>query len=312
MFDPAVLNKLDVWRHYKTKCLNDKDFLAAVADYIVNDEPLSEKDSLSENNVIKLIDLLYEFDVNVRLTSLKERYSKANLDEVPSGKLLLVIHQLLKDNAFGEQQTEVLNLIATTLSKRKPQFNIVEPNLSPANLLVPKGEGFSEDLTKMIKAGGDSNVETWLELFRLWKSEEEVYNFAIALPATLNQIKKVVSLKAVLKFGCGDTELEVYLKSLLPLIGSEEVHRSCEVIVGELSAEMDRKDEKKDKTEVSQSTYLLMMLVHAAKASPPIREFLIQNLKDINYLHTTLPIKDAELLKAVQKGIVYFGKELIG
>jgi hypothetical protein len=58
-----------------------------------------------------------------------------------------------------------------------------------------------------------------------------VYNFAIQIPATAHQIRKVVTLKTILRLGCLEAHLEGYLFTLQPLLGIEEIHRTCEELV---------------------------------------------------------------------------------
>ena len=122
------------------------------------------------------------------------------MNAVSSGKLLLVLYQLVKDNVFSPLQSDVLNRIAASLSKRKPKFNITEPNLN--NIVLSNKMAISSEFAKMIKDGGDNNVEVWLDFISLWKTEDEAYRFAVLIPASLSQVKKVVSIKTVLRLGC--------------------------------------------------------------------------------------------------------------
>lgn len=138
VFDPVVLSKMDVWRHYKAKVINDNEFLSDLASYIVNVEPLADWESLSENNVVKLIEHLHRLDVAFNIETLSERYHQSDLDTISSGKLLLVVYQLTKDNVYNPLQSEVLNRVAASLSKRKPRFNVIEPNLSKNALAILK------------------------------------------------------------------------------------------------------------------------------------------------------------------------------
>lgn len=115
------------------------------------------------------MELLESHECSVKLPTLAEKYQKTDLEKLPSSQLLLVIYTLLKSGAFLPNECELLNRIAEILCKRKPQFPLTEPNLPRTSLIIPND--YSEPkLFQMIKAGGDKNVETWLDFISTWKT----------------------------------------------------------------------------------------------------------------------------------------------